>query len=169
MPQHPDYASMAAQVRSLAEGDPRWLPLLANIAALIAESLDDVSLAGFYLLADGDAPARELVLGPFQGPLACTSIPWGKGVCGTAAEADETQLVANVLSFPGHIACDASSRSEVVVPVHGDGGRGGVVAVLDLDSHSPARFSSDDAAGLELVMRALEEGIRWDWQPGFGR
>ena len=145
-----DYQLLAAQVRAFAEGERLRMPVLANVSALIMETLSDVSWAGFYLVDDGG----ELVLGPFQGKVACMRIGWGRGVCGTAAERDETQLVPDVHAFPGHIACDSASRSEVVVPIH-EGGR--VKGVLDLDSTSPARFSVADTAGLETVVAALEE------------
>ncbi len=144
-----DYGLLAEQVVALAEGEDLRLPVLANTAALVMEAMPDVSWAGFYL-ATGRG---DLALGPFQGKVACMHIPWGRGVCGTAAERDETQLVPDVHAFPGHIACDSASRSEVVVPIH-EGGR--VAGVLDLDSTSLARFDATDAAGLERVMAALE-------------
>ena len=144
-----DYELLAAQVTALGEGESLRLPVLANVSALIDEALPDVSWVGFYL-SDG---AGQLVLGPFQGKVACMRIDWGKGVCGTAAQLDETQLVPDVHAFPGHIACDSASRSEVVVPIHEDGR---VTGVLDLDSTSLARFAQQDADGLELVVGALE-------------
>ena len=147
-----DYRLLAAQVRALAEDETARLPVLANVSALIMETLPDVSWAGFYL-ADG---AGELVLGPFQGKVACMRIAWGKGVCGTAAQQDKTQLVPDVHAFPGHIACDSASRSEVVVPIHEDGC---VTGVLDLDSTSLARFGELDAAGLEYVIEVLEDHL----------
>lgn len=118
---------------------------MANVAALIWQFLPDLNWAGFYRMVDG-----ELVLGPFQGKPACIRIPVGRGVCGTAAESAQTQLVADVHSFPGHIACDAASASEIVVPVM-VGGR--VVAVLDLDSPVRARFDGGDQKGLEELVR----------------
>ncbi len=151
-----DYALLAAQARALCEGCPSWVSALANASALVMESMDDVSWAGFYLV-DQDDPTR-LLLGPFQGKVACVEIARGKGVCGTAWELDQTQLVPDVHAFPGHIACDSASRSEVVVPIHA-GGR--VVAVLDLDSTSPARFLEEDARGLEGLVAALEEVVAW--------
>ena len=107
-----DYSLLAEQIRSFAETDPHWMPLLANVSALIMESVPDLNWAGFYLLR-----GETLVLGPFQGKPACIHIPVGKGVCGTAAERGETVRVANVHEFPGHIACDGASNSEIVVPV----------------------------------------------------
>jgi GAF domain-containing protein len=144
----PDYALLAAQVRSLAEEDAHWLPVLANASALVMESLPDLNWAGFYLMRGG-----RLVLGPFQGKVACVHIEVGRGVCGTAAELDETQLVANVHEFAGHIACDSTSNSEVVVPIHA---AGKVVGVLDIDSPQFSRFSEEDRDGLEAFVRILE-------------
>ena len=151
-----DYALLSAQVRSLCEGCPSQVAALANASALIMESMADVSWAGFYLV-DRDDPSR-LLLGPFQGKVACVEIARGRGVCGTAWDLDATQLVPDVHAFPGHIACDSASRSEVVVPIHADGR---VVAVLDLDSTSPARFDEADAVGLEGVVALLEECVNW--------
>ena len=144
-----EYDLLAQQVAAFAEGETLRLPVLANVSALLMEALPDVSWVGFYLRNRG-----ELVLGPFQGKVACMHIAWGRGVCGTAALQDSTQLVSDVHAFPGHIACDSASQSEVVVPIHEEGQ---VTGVLDLDSTSPARFSERDAEGLEQVVRALEE------------
>ena len=143
-----DSELLCRQITSLAETDPGYVPLLSNAAALLWDALEDVNWAGFYLMRGG-----RLVLGPFQGKTACIHIPVGKGVCGTAVEQDRTQRVADVHAFPGHIACDAASRSEIVVPLHRDGR---VVGVLDIDSPSPDRFSEADQAGLEAFVRALE-------------
>lgn len=160
-----DYDLLVRQVKSLAEGDVSWLSLLSNVSALIAEALVDVSWVGFYLVdgvvdshvvAGSDAP--ELVLGPFQGKVACTNIPWGRGVCGTAAQLDATQLVPDVNLFEGHIACDSGSRSEVVVPLHDRTGER-VIGVLDLDSYESARFTEVDAQGLERVVSILERSL----------
>ena len=124
---------------------------MANVSALLWQFIPDVNWTGFYRVV-GD----ELVLGPFQGKPACIRIALGEGVCGAAAASGETQLVADVHSFPGHIACDANSRSELVVPVK----RGGkVVAVIDIDSPSAARFDSDDAAGMEALAALLSDRI----------
>ena len=161
-----DYSLLAEQIRSFAETDPHWMPLLANVSALIMDSVPDLNWAGFYLLR-----GETLVLGPFQGKPACIHIPVGKGVCGTAAERGETVRVANVHEFPGHIACDGASNSEIVVPVFareeaaGDGTPrcGGVlIGVLDLDSPLTGRFSEEDQAGLEKCVRALEEAAEWE-------
>ena len=150
-----DYKLLAAQIRALAETDDWYVPLLANVSALIAESMDDLNWAGFYLMRKGG-----LVLGPFQGRQACIHIPLGRGVCGTAAARDETQLVPDVHAFPGHIACDSASNSEIVVPFHADGR---VVGVLDIDSPRLNRFTDADREGLELAVRALEEAAVFDW------
>ena len=146
-----DYDLLCAQLKGLAEADGWYVPLLSNAAALLYDALADVNWAGFYLMRDG-----RLVLGPFQGKVACIHIPAGKGVCGTAAARDETLRVPDVHAFPGHIACDSASNSEIVVPIH-SGGR--VVGVLDIDSPVPDRFSAADQAGLEAFVRALEERV----------
>ena len=148
-----DYKLIAAQVRALAEEEPFYVPLLSNVSALLFESLPDVSWAGFYLNRDG-----ELVLGPFQGKPACIHIPFGKGVCGTSFSEDRPVRVENVHLFPGHIACDAASNSEIVLPIHADGEP---IGVLDLDSTAFSRFSEEDEEGLQLVVKAIEEGIRF--------
>ncbi|RZM16305.1 MAG: GAF domain-containing protein, partial [Sphingomonas sp.] len=131
------------------ERDP--IANMANAAALVWEYLPDLNWAGFYRMVEG-----ELVLGPFQGKVACIRIPVGKGVCGAAAATLTTQLVEDVHAFPGHIACDAASRSELVVPVTKDGV---LVAVLDLDSPEPARFDAEDAAGCEALAALLGERL----------
>ena len=152
MADYVDYELLAKQVASLIEGERVRVSVLANVSALLNEALPDVSWVGFYWThVDGD-----LVLGPFQGKVACTRITWGKGVCGTAAQLDKTQLVPDVHTFPGHIACDSASRSEVVVPIH-EADR--VVGVLDLDSTTPARFSERDAAGLKAIVATLEASL----------
>ena len=166
-----DYGLLAKQIVSLAEVDAHWLPVLSNAAALLWDALDDINWAGFYLVdpttvtgavpgaAPGAAPSAhepctpELRLGPFQGKVACVRIPFGRGVCGTAAETKTSQLVEDVHQFPGHIACDSASNSEVVVPIVKDNQ---VVGVLDIDSPSVARFTQEDLAGLEQVVKALE-------------
>lgn len=148
----PDYQLLCSQVRSLAEGEPSWLPVLANVSALVMEALDDLNWAGFYLTeVTGGVPS--LLLGPFQGRVACVRIAYGTGVCGVAAAADRSQLVPDVHKFAGHIACDSASNAEVVVPLHA---KGSVVGVLDIDSPRLARFSEDDLAGLEGLVRTIE-------------
>ena len=150
----PDYTIMAKQLESLIEEDSSYVPVLSNCAALLWEQLEDINWAGFYLVK-GDI----LVLGPFQGKLACIHIEKGKGVCGTAWASDSTQLVPDVHKFPGHIACDSASNSEVVVPVRRDGE---VVAVIDIDSPSFERFTAEDAQGLELIAEVLGRSVEWN-------
>ncbi len=144
-----NYDLLCAQLRALAEEEKWYVPLMANAAALLFDSMADLNWAGFYLTR-GDG----LVLGPFQGKVACIHIPLGKGVCGTAAARDETQRVANVHEFPGHIACDGASNSEIVIPLHRDGR---VVAVLDVDSPVLDRFDEADQRRLEAFVRVIEE------------
>ncbi len=144
-----DYNLLAQQIKVLAEDEPNFLPVLSNASALLYENMEDLNWAGFYLMDKG-----SLLLGPFQGKVACIRIELGKGVCGTAAGNDETQLVKNVHEFAGHIACDSASNSEIVVPIHKDGK---VWGVLDIDSPSLARFNEEDKAGLELFVKTLEE------------
>ena len=143
------YELVAAQIRELADEEPHWVPVLANASALVFDAIDGLNWAGFYLMRQG-----ELVLGPFQGKVACVRIALGRGVCGTAAKLDQTQLVPDVHAFPGHIACDSASAAEVVVPLHANGQ---VIGVLDIDSPIMGRFTQDDAAGFELIARAIEE------------
>ena len=148
-----NYDDLCLQTAGLIGGVPHLIANLANASAALWQAMEDINWAGFYLL-EGDT----LVLGPFQGKPACIEIRPGRGVCGTAAATGRTQLVPDVHAFPGHIACDAASRSEVVVPIRS---RGRIVAVLDVDSPLPGRFTEDDRAGLErfaaLVERELEE------------
>ncbi|WP_129790978.1 GAF domain-containing protein [Sphingosinicella sp. CPCC 101087] len=143
------YRQLTQAAEALTAGEPDAIANMANVAALLWEALPDLNWAGFYRNVGG-----ELVLGPFQGRPACIRIPFGKGVCGVAAASLEPQCVADVLAFPGHIACDAASRSELVVPVLHEGV---LLGVLDLDSPSPARFDDADVAGcVELVQRLSE-------------
>ena len=143
-----DYKLMNSQLMSLSEGVGWDITILSNAAALLWDSLEDINWAGFYLVRGG-----RLELGPFQGKPACTVIEIGKGVCGTAVAEDRTQLVKNVHEFPGHIACDSASNSEIVVPVHAGGAISGV---LDIDSPVIGRFSEEDKEGLEEFVRVLE-------------
>jgi len=145
------YRQLTAAATALTEGEPDGVANMANVAALMGEYLADINWAGFYRMVEG-----ELVLGPFVGRPACIRIPVGQGVCGAAAASGETQLVEDVSAFPGHIACDAASRSELVVPVVRDGA---VVAVIDLDSPSIARFDREDAAGIEALAEVLAARI----------
>lgn len=174
------YDEINEMLQALIGGVPHRTANLANAAALLWQELPDVSWAGFYLAEKGvpmfaeggpaEAPEegasdaegspeeqRMLVLGPFQGRTACIEIPWGRGVCGTAAVTRLTQLVPDVFAFPGHIACDAASRSEIVVPLFD--ASGAVAGVLDLDSASPARFTEEDAKGLEAFARIIEKEV----------
>ncbi|NLR69678.1 GAF domain-containing protein [Novosphingobium sp. ERN07] len=145
------HADLLSAARALVESEPDAVANMANLAALIWQFLPDLNWAGFYRMVDG-----ELVLGPFIGKPACIRIPLDKGVCGTAASTGATQLVPDVHAFPGHIACDAASRSELVVPVIRDGA---VIAVIDLDSPSPARFDEADARGIEALATAIAPHI----------
>jgi L-methionine (R)-S-oxide reductase len=141
------YRDLLAALDALTVDERDPIANMANAAALVWEYLPDLNWAGFYRLVDG-----ELVLGPFQGKVACIRIPLGKGVCGTAAATLETQLVEDVHAFPGHIACDAASRSELVVPIVY---QGQLLGVLDLDSPLPARFDAGDAAGCSALVRLI--------------
>ena len=145
------YRELLAAADALTSDEPDAVANMANLAALIWQLVPELNWAGFYRLVEG-----ELVLGPFCGKPACIRIPLGQGVCGTAAAQAESQLVADVHAFPGHIACDADSRSELVVPVL----RGGeVVAVIDLDSPRPGRFDAEDQAGIEALAALVSHRI----------
>lgn len=145
------YADLLAAADGLTAGEPDPVANMANVAALLWEFLPSVNWTGFYRVVEG-----ELVLGPFAGRPACIRIPFGKGVCGTAAASGETQLVADVHAFPGHIACDAASQSELVVPVVREGR---VIAIIDLDSPELARFDAGDARGIEALAKLLASRI----------
>ena len=149
-PTEPDklYPLLIQQLQAISDGVPHKIANLANTSALLWEGLRDINWAGFYLL-EGD----KLVLGPFQGKVACIEIPLGKGVCGTAAALGETVRVEDVHTFPGHIACDSASNSEIVIPLRR---RGTLVGVLDIDSPLPARFTVEDQVGLESLARVIE-------------
>ena len=144
-----DYRELNESLRALTGGVPHRTANLANASALLFNTLPDLNWAGFYLMEEG-----QLVLGPFQGKVACVEIKVGKGVCGTAVEKDEVQLVKNVHEFPGHIACDGASNSEIVLPIHV---AGKVWGVLDIDSPVLGRFDEEDKAGLEKVVDVLEK------------
>ena len=146
-----DYTELTRQLEALTEGVPHRIANLSNAAALLYHTLEDLNWAGFYLMENG-----MLVLGPFQGRPACIEIPVGRGVCGTAVAQDKTQRVPDVHQFPGHIACDGASRSEIVIPIHAGGQ---IAGVLDLDSPVPDRFSPADQAGLEGFVRVLERNV----------
>ena len=145
------YRELTSAALALTTGEPDPVANMANLAALIWQFLPDLNWAGFYRVQ-----GAELVLGPFIGKPACIRIPFGTGVCGTAASTGQTQLVADVHAFPGHIACDAASASELVVPVW----RADLlVAVIDCDSPRPARFDAEDAAGMEVFAKAIAGAI----------
>ena len=146
-----DYKLIAQQTKALAEESRDPIPVMANVSALLYHSMADVNWAGFYLVK-----GEYLLLGPFQGKVACVKIAKGRGVCGTAWAEDKTQLVPNVHTFPGHIACDSASRSEIVVPIHVGGE---VIGVLDIDSPLPARFTQADRAGLTQLVETIEHII----------
>ena len=145
-----DYALLCTQLEGFLKEDSFYVPALSNASALLMEFLPDLNWSGFYLMRDGG-----LVVGPFQGKPACIHIPVGKGVCGTAVAQNETILVADVHSFPGHIACDSASNSEIVVPIHHSDGS--IMGVLDIDSPKKDRFSSEDKEGLEQFVAILEK------------
>ena len=148
------YKLMIAQMRSLLEGCALPLPALANCAALLWENLEDINWAGFYLLKE-----ETLYLGPFQGKVACTVIPVGKGVCGTAAATRRIQLVPDVHQFPGHIACDSASNSEIVLPMMVNGQ---LIGVMDIDSPKFSRFTQEDAVGLAALCDVLANQVNWE-------
>jgi GAF domain-containing protein len=143
-----NYQTLIRQSEELLRAEPWYVSALSNLSALIMSSLPDLNWAGFYLMKDGG-----LVVGPFQGNPACIHIPVGKGVCGTAVQRDETVLVPDVHQFPGHIACDSASQSEIVIPIHRNGN---IVAVLDIDSPLKNRFTDEDRQGLEAVVKKIE-------------
>ena len=147
------YDLLVAQVRAVLEGERDWLANLAQFAALVHQSVPDLNWAGFYM-----ERGEELVVGPFQGKVACVRIPFARGVCGACARTREIQRVEDVHAFPGHIACDSASRSELVLPVLA-GDR--LVAVFDLDSPLPARFDPEDARGFAAAVAVLAAGTDW--------
>ena len=143
-----DYKALNSQLRALTEGIHYKIANLANASALLWQEIPDLNWAGFYKMVEG-----ALVLGPFQGKTACIRIPVGKGVCGTAVAEDKVQLVYDVHDFPGHIACDCASNSEIVLPIHVDGK---IWGVLDIDSPFVGRFTREDQLGLEKIVAVLE-------------
>ena len=146
-----DYTSLCENLAAITDGVPYETANLANASALLWEYLPNLNWAGFYKMIDG-----KLVLGPFQGKTACITIEIGRGVCGTAVLEDRTQLVYDVHEFPGHIACDCASNSEIVIPIHV---KGKIWGVLDIDSPSLGRFSEEDKAGLEEFVKNLEKAL----------
>lgn len=149
-----DYDLLLEQLKALTEGERDTIANLANASAALYMNLDDINWAGFYLVR-----GSQLVLGPFQGKPACIRIDFGKGVCGTAASTGTTQLVANVHEFAGHIACDAASNSEIVIPIRQ---AGKLVALLDIDSPSFSRFTQADREGLERCAALVAKACDWD-------
>ena len=147
-----DYLELEKQMDALLTGENDLIANLSNGSALLKESLDQINWAGFHLMREQDGK-RQLVLGPFQGKPACVRIPVGKGVCGTAAKENRTLLVKNVHEFPGHIACDSASQSEIVIPIRN---QGEVIGVLDIDSPVLDRFSEKDKEGLEKIAAVIE-------------
>ena len=146
-----DYSLIIKQTEALAEESSDMIPVMANVSALLFHAMENVNWAGFYIVKEG-----ALILGPFQGKVACVKIEKGRGVCGTAWAEDKIQVVPDVHAFPGHIACDSDSRSEIVLPIR----RGGeVIAVLDIDSPVPARFGKEDEKGLSSLVSAIERII----------
>lgn len=152
------YLLLFEQLSTLLDDEVHPLPVLANTAALLWQAMPDINWAGFYL----NTGKQELLLGPFQGKAACIRIPFSRGVCGAAAREERTQLVRDVHQFPGHIACDSASSSEIVVPLmHG----GQLLGVLDIDSPVTGRFDEEDRAGLERIAALLSRHCRWeDWR-----
>ena len=150
-----DYELLTAQAEALLESDSAFVPFLSNLSALIKDSMEDINWAGFYLLR-GDI----LTVGPFQGHPACVHIEVGRGVCGTAVKEMRSILVKDVHAFQGHIACDAASASEIVVPIRDAGGK--IRGVLDIDSPSEARFTEKDQEGLEMLCGRIGGRIRWE-------
>lgn len=146
-----NYKELNSQLYGLIHGIPHIIANLANASALLFDTLEDLNWAGFYLMENG-----KLILGPFQGKPACIEIAVGKGVCGTAVERNETVLVKNVHEFPGHIACDSASNSEIVIPIHKNDE---IFGVLDIDSPTLSRFTGEDKTGLEEFVKILEKEL----------
>ena len=146
-----NYNLLGKQLASLIEDETNLIAILSNTSALLNDNLDQINWVGFYLIEN-----NELILGPFQGHPACVHISIGKGVCGTAVANNQTQLVDDVNTFPGHIACDANSKSEIVVPIHVDNE---IIGVLDIDAPITQRFSKGDQQGLEGIVSILEHQL----------
>ncbi|MEG0899418.1 MAG: GAF domain-containing protein [Oscillospiraceae bacterium] len=147
------YDLLLRQLLALTEGEKHIIPNLANAAALIYNALNEINWAGFYLMTDG-----YLLLGPFQGKTACVKIPVGRGVCGTAVSENQTQLIADVHQFRGHIPCDGASNSEIVIPIRA---KNEIIGVLDIDSPLIGRFDEEDKKGLESLAKILESACEW--------
>ena len=158
-----DYDLMVSQLRELTDRESNWVADLANASALLFDSMSDLNWAGFYLVDNdhtdkksGIEAPRQLVLGPFQGKPACIRIDEGKGVCGTCLKTGRVQWIDDVHEFPGHIACDSASNSEIVLPIRR---HDGIVGVLDIDSPSYRRFSAEDQEGLVRFVKVLEQNL----------
>lgn len=154
MRKYTDYPAAKAELMRRTEGERDLIANLSNTSAVLNTYMEEINWVGFYLLKE-----EQLVLGPFQGRAACVRIEYGKGVCGTALAEDRIQLVPDVHAFPGHIACDQRSRSEIVLPIHVNGR---VVGVLDIDSPASERFDETDAEALEEIVRLLENACDWN-------
>ena len=146
-----DYNSLNREIESLISDVPHFIANLANVSAALNLALEDINWVGFYLMQNG-----KLILGPFQGKPACIEIDVGKGVCGTAVEENRSQLVPDVHKFPGHIACDSASNSEIVIPIHQNDS---IVGVLDIDSPRLNNFNENDLLGFEKIVKTLEKHI----------
>ncbi|MCD7776027.1 MAG: GAF domain-containing protein [Firmicutes bacterium] len=155
-----DYNTLTEQLSALVAGERCPLPNLSNASALLWYALPDINWGGFYISVRAETGERELLLGPFQGKTACIRIKYGRGVCGTAASGNNILTVDNVHEFPGHIACDSASNSEIVIPLHD--AEGSVVGVLDIDSTSYSRFTESDRVGLSRLANILEKSCDWD-------
>lgn len=147
--QEVNYTLLNEQLESLFKGENNVIAMLSNASAVLFYGINNINWAGFYLIEEG-----SLILGPFQGKPACMHIPIGKGVCGTAVAENKTKLVKDVHQFPGHIACDSASNSEIVIPMHDK--LGNIVGVLDIDSEEKSRFTEEDKAGLEKIVKIIE-------------
>lgn len=146
-----NYNLLTKQLQSLIEDKQNLIAILSNTSAILNDNLDQINWVGFYLIEN-----EELILGPFQGHPACVHIAIGKGVCGTAVAEDKTQLVKDVHAFPGHIACDANSKSEIVIPIHVNDE---IIGVLDIDAPITDRFTNEDKEGLEVIVKVIEKQL----------
>ncbi|MDU0421786.1 GAF domain-containing protein [Staphylococcus haemolyticus] len=146
-----NYNLLTKQLQSLIEDEQNLIAILSNTSAILNDNLDQINWVGFYLIEN-----EELILGPFQGHPACVHIAIGKGVCGTAVAEDKTQLVKDVHAFPGHIACDANSNSEIVIPIHVNDE---IIGVLDIDAPITDRFTNEDKEGLEVIVKVIEKQL----------
>lgn len=146
-----NYNLLTKQLQSLIEDEQNLIAILSNTSAILNDNLDQINWVGFYLIEN-----EELILGPFQGHPACVHIAIGKGVCGTAVAEDKTQLVKDVHAFPGHIACDANSKSEIVIPIYVNDE---IIGVLDIDAPITDRFTNEDKEGLEVIVKVIEKQL----------